>query len=273
MKFSLSLAVLTLAVRGAVAYPALELDVQARVKSFSAMLLGRPYVLSPLGEGRDGRIDKDPLVTLKHFDCTTYVETVLALAISPEGMKSDLLENLAKLRYQNGRVDFYSRNHFIDADWIPNNRWLVEDITTRLGGAAEVTTATALVDKSAWYENNHHPVLAREAAREVSLPYIKLSAIFDEKGEVFDERPLRRMPDVSVVNIVRPNWDRVEEIGTHMNVSHQGIVVRKADGQLYLRHASASGEGRVSEILFTDYLKTFIASPTIRGFNVLRIRD
>ncbi|HVJ64732.1 MAG TPA: N-acetylmuramoyl-L-alanine amidase-like domain-containing protein [Bdellovibrionota bacterium] len=274
---SFGLALVILAIRGAAAdggpTPQRPADLGQRVESFSSLLLGRPYLRDPLGEGRYGTVDRDPQITLKHFDCTTYVETVLALALSPEGMQSEVLQNLARLRYRNGRVDYFARNHFIDADWIPNNRWLLEDVTARLGGEAEVTTATALVDKAAWYEKNGQESPDREATREVSLPYVKLSAIFDDKGAVVDDRILRRMPDVAVVNIVRPNWDRVEKIGTSLNVSHQGIVVRKADGQIYLRHASETGESRVVEILFTEYLKGFLESPTVRGFNVLQIRN
>lgn len=265
-----------------------------RIDKFSATLLGKAFVDGPLGEGAEGLFDEDPLINFLGFDCTTYVETVLALAISKENDPNDVLTNLTKIRYRNSVVDFYTRNHFIDADWIPNNKWLLTDVTQKLGGQEEVAIAEALINKPGWYSKFTTKRLNRknlseaelgllveklhrggssEESKNVAIPYVKLSAIFDESGTVINEKILDRMPEASVVNIVRPNWNLSEVIGTNMNVSHQGIVIRKSDGKLYLRHASSAGDKVVSEILLVDYLKPFLKSPTIKGFNVLAIRE
>ena len=72
--------------------------------------LGVPYMNSPLGEGV--MPDSDPLIRFDAFDCTTFVETVLA---------GGDVNKLNKIRYKNGNVGFLNRNHFIESDWLINN--------------------------------------------------------------------------------------------------------------------------------------------------------
>ena len=53
-----------------------------RILKIGEVFLGRPYVRGALGEGPDGRFDKNPLFRFDCFDCLTYVNTVLALALA-----------------------------------------------------------------------------------------------------------------------------------------------------------------------------------------------
>ena len=48
----------------------------------SAYFINTPYKLGPLGEGPEGLFDQDPLYSFDVFDCTTFVETVMALHYS-----------------------------------------------------------------------------------------------------------------------------------------------------------------------------------------------
>jgi hypothetical protein len=79
-------------------------------------LLGLPYVTSPLVGGPD---TPERLVErLNAFDCVTFVESVLALARcrSADGFS----EELARLRYHEGRVEWLSRNHYMTL-WAERN--------------------------------------------------------------------------------------------------------------------------------------------------------
>ena len=78
-----------------------------RLEYFSKSFIGRPYLASPLGEGRG--IDADPLLRYDAFDCTTYVETVIASALAETD--ADIVNLLNRIRYTNGRIDFASRRH------------------------------------------------------------------------------------------------------------------------------------------------------------------
>jgi N-acetylmuramoyl-L-alanine amidase-like len=79
------------------------------------------------------------VVNLRDFDCTTYVESCLALARAAE-MKhptvKKFMEQLQFIRYRNGKINGYpSRLHYF-TDWIYDGqkKGIVKDITKSLGG-------------------------------------------------------------------------------------------------------------------------------------------
>lgn len=91
----------------------------SRVNYIARLFLGKPYVAHTL-EGETEMLT----VNIDEVDCTTFVETVMALAYTlGEGRYSwrDFIHNLEKIRYRNGRLDGYSsRLHYI-SDWIIDN--------------------------------------------------------------------------------------------------------------------------------------------------------
>ena len=87
--------------------------------------LGARYILDPLGEA-DG-YDSDPLVRYDAFDCTTFVETVLA-----DGDE----RRLSVIRYRDGVVAWENRNHFIETDWLNNNSDFLENASAKYGNTA-----------------------------------------------------------------------------------------------------------------------------------------
>ena len=260
-------------------------DPAGRVLGLGEGLLGVPYVASPFGEGPLGRYDRNPLSRFDAFDCTTFVETVTALSIS--NSTDEFKAALNRIRYKDGQVSFVARNHFTDLDWIPNNvrAGIYRDVTESLA-PGRTLIARALIDKRAWYakmppsrihipgitEDDRGKLLVELHAEglafspvEATVPYIPLTALFGPGGgDIFD-----RIPSGSVVDIVRPDWDLVASIGTHLNISHQGFAVRK-DGILYFLEASEV-LGRVAMVPLADYLRAYLESPTIKGINVLEI--
>jgi hypothetical protein len=256
-----------------------------RVLDFGESLLDSPYIVSPLGEGPLGRYDRNPLYRFDGFDCMTFVETLTALSISDswDGFKTAL----NGIRYKDGEISFVARNHFADLDWIPNNvrAGIFRDITESVA-PGRTLVARAVVDKRAWYAamttaRLQTPELSGDEKQKLlvelhneglrfsletaAVPYIPLTALFGPGGDgLFD-----RIPSGSVVNIVRPNWDLVAAIGTHLNISHQGFAVRK-NGVLYFLQDSSSLK-KVVMVPMTEYLRPFLESPTIKGINVLEI--
>jgi len=90
-----------------------------RVEAVSELFLGVPYKLGSLGEGPDGEFDRDPLIRFDAFDCTTFVETVMALSLDSD--LDSAVRTLQKIRYKDGQIGYATRNHFIELDWVPNN--------------------------------------------------------------------------------------------------------------------------------------------------------
>jgi len=258
--------------------------IASRLESFSSRFIGLPYGVSgPLGEGENGRFDQDPLYRFDTFDCTTFVETNLSLAFSSSVDEFETTMNL--IRYENGEVDYLKRNHFPSLQWIPNNirNGYLREINSMILPDQERMTAEAVIDISGWlnkaslqtiqvpnaseelktvllnelksYSTRYSPVVAR-------LDYLPISVLL-AKPEV-----LAKIPNGTVVSFVRPNWDLTAAIGTHMNVSHQGLIFQK-NGNLVLRHASAAAEKKVVEVPFLDYLRKFENHPTLKGIHLL----
>jgi hypothetical protein len=97
--------------------------------------LGRPYVASTL--------EKEPeqlIVNLREFDCTTFVETVLALSRTVGNSENptfeDFCEQLRQIRYRNGIVRNYTDRLHYFTDWIYENEknGFVHDVTKKAGG-------------------------------------------------------------------------------------------------------------------------------------------
>lgn len=268
-----------------------------RITRLSTVLLGAPYVDGASGEGKEGEFDQDPIFRFDEFDCTTYVETVIAGALSKT--PSDFLPNLTNIRYKNGDVSFVNRNHFPSADWFPNNRSRLTDITAKVGGA-DTKQASAVIDKKSWYQHmtmdRLQLISANEAQEKLflnalqhagddfkpeiaTLDYVPLTELFlpikNKAGKVSGTKVniamLNRIPTGSIISMVRPNWNLKNVIGTNMNVSHQSILIRK-DGILYLRHASEIKKKVVDEN-FTQYLFHYRNSATLKGFNVQVVKS
>lgn len=91
-----------------------------RTLHFAKQMLGVPYVAGTL----DGNEEERLVVRMDALDCTTFVETVLALAIADKRGERDFesfKKALTQVRYRDGVLSGYaSRLHYF-SDWIRNN--------------------------------------------------------------------------------------------------------------------------------------------------------
>ncbi len=194
--------------------------------------------------------DSSPLVNTK-FDCTTYVESVLALARSARAQEFG--QNLVAIRYRDGKGAYLDRNHFPEADWIPNNvkTGILDDVTVQLGELAGIKAQAEqkTIDKAAWLAQqvksgtvSRSIASAQEQAWRnpvnVSVNYIPVDDV---------SRVLPHVSDGLIVNFVRKNVARKPVM-----ITHQGFLFRDGD-RVMLRHASPSGKVRTEE--FVSYLE------------------
>jgi cell wall-associated NlpC family hydrolase len=109
--------------------PANELIIEA-----AKFFIHTPYVAGTL-EGDSERLT----VNFREFDCTTFVETVIALSLTlrePTPTFQLFCDRLRLIRYRNGEVnDYTDRLHYF-TDWVYENQraGLVKDVTKELGG-------------------------------------------------------------------------------------------------------------------------------------------
>jgi hypothetical protein len=263
-----------------------EQGVANRMDKISKIFLGLPYGKGgPLGEGSDAKFDQDPLYRFDTFDCTTYVETIMSLALSRDVNEFEVHQD--KIRYENGEVDYLKRNHFTDLQWIPFNvqNGYMTEINHTIAAPKDIKIAEALINFPGWLKSitveqlvvpaatqsekeslleELHGEAVNYVARPAQVSYIAIDTIV--------ARPviLNKIPSGTVVNFVRPNWDLTTVAGTHQNISHQGFLFRIGK-VLYLRHASTSGN--VMELPFIDYLKKFVGHATLKGVHFMRVNQ
>jgi len=248
-----------------------------RLQILSDFFLGVEYGFWPDGSSLESLDDFD--YRLDILDCVTFVEVALALA------KTEPLENFTEFKqefenvlrlihYANGKPNFVSRNHFMSVDWILNNKFIVDDITCSLSDNAKM--AEALIDKLTWVKRHKinknssdlpESVIKKFQPQISRLPYIETNELLEQHL-----RFQNTFPEYCIVNIVRPNWDLTEKIGTHLNVSHLGFTFKDPLTQeLSFYHASNDDRFKVVKDTLFGYMNRFKDSPTIKGINVLII--
>lgn len=217
------------------------------VVMFADKFVGTPYVGGTL-EG-----DSEALrVNLDQLDCTTFAETMMALAMTVDEKRSswrDFVYNLRNLRYRDGKVNGYpSRLHYI-ADWAVDNihRGNFKDVTAQFPRCSYVVKTIDFMSANA----SKYPALADSAnlaqIKRVEIPYRR------------HRFPLIKTRDLAMKDVGQAfrNGDIVAFTSTvdNLDVSHMGIISMR-DGEPYVIHASSSaGKVVVSDVPLDKFVK------------------
>ncbi|MBI4063274.1 MAG: DUF1460 domain-containing protein [Elusimicrobia bacterium] len=259
-------------------------NVAHRIEVISARFIGMRYVLGPLGEEVRGEFDRDPLIRFDAADCTTFIETVMALALARN--KREVVPMLTKIRYKDGVISYQTRNHFVSVDWVPNNKQagLIEDITEEFAGDG-VRWAEKVISKRQWYLVKTEEILDKENVNGFGKKLSPrkrqaLVAKWQALGKDIPDEPARlayapvallkekakKIPSGAVFNLVR-----VQDYPVVI-VSHQGLIIQKA-GQTVVRHAS-SVNGVVEDMPLEEYLAKYETSkyPAL-GMNINVVQE
>lgn len=267
-------------------------DMSARIHWFSEQFLGKPYVLGALGEGENASFDQYPRYRTDGFDCLTYVTTVVSLA---QAHALPQFKNCLKhVRYSNSIRSYINRNHFTSLDWNLNNskKGFVQDITENIVDKNNQPVAlysTTLIDKPQWYQKKtidsvrlikKNPTLREQRlkalkkqgqklpATPVKIAYIPLNILINPQGQL-NRQLIQQIPDGAIIEIVRPDWNIKNKIGTNLHVSHLGFLIKKK--QSYYYREASSLYNKVVDVPLKDYLIRAQKSPTIKGINIQQI--
>ena len=210
-----------------------------RMEAISSVLLGRPYVADPMGEGQG--VDLDPVARYDAFDCLTFTEEVLALSLA--GDPSHAAPIRAALRYDDGTVDYVKRRHFMELQWVPavlRDGWL-SDTTAEYGSVLHMEKA---VDDATW---SGWPARKRFHHTDAQLPSGTMS---------LDVLPLETA--IQMADQIRPGsiilTVREDRAGVPIWTTHVGFVVHTEQG-VRMRHATKLGSGGTKEHGLRWYLE------------------
>lgn len=231
---------------------------------YARRFIGVPYVASTLEVADPERL----VINTRQLDCTTLVETVLALALT-KGQGSDRFEdyarNLERIRYRNGKMNGYlSRLHYFAWWWHDNVRkGLVSEVSDARHFTAPMVVNDFYMSRNPekykmlrlhpeWVDSIRRMEVAQNGADGTYLPESKTGGSRRELGAIRDG-------DLIAIVTTKEGLD----------YSHLGFAVWGKDGKLHLLNASSIHKKVVEEPkTLQQYLKEHKSSVGIR---VLRL--
>jgi hypothetical protein len=266
-------------------------DLRQRVVTLARRNIGQPYKIYLLGEAPFETIDPEPVYCLHHSDCVVFAEHTLAMALSSDWRT--FLAMLQRIRYKSGQIGVFTRNHYTEADWNPNNAWLVKDITqelavrvaggirndarlSNLGGrsganaltgpaaipASPLVTFSEQIDRARFFKNRYK-LDAAIPVQQWDDCYIPFEHIVWVKSE---------LRDGDVVNFVTGS-------SKVASVTHVGLVGIGKDGSVNLIHSAAPAVREESIETYIERMtkdaaeKDAAGRGRFRGFKFLRLTD
>jgi hypothetical protein len=231
-------------------------DFISRLTIYSELAKGTPYRSHPLGEGANGKYDRLPLINFSAVDCLTFCEQTLAMILA--GNYGEMFQYLQRLRYRDGIIDIRCRNHFTLADWFPNNGWLVQDVTSAIGGE-HVISMTKTIDRAANLRQQGVP--AKELA-DIPPPQV-MTVNYIPEAALPTIKPRLQGGEIACVVQSRPG----------IFIAHLGFILHDSTGRVFFRNASARrGIKRVADEDFDDLIKFLRRNPSWVGMIFLQVR-
>ncbi|GAB3714374.1 hypothetical protein GCM10027592_54120 [Spirosoma flavus] len=236
--------------------------------SFGKKLMGSPYVAHTL----DGIYPEQLIINVQAFDCTTYIETVLALTLAwhdvtdkqnQAQLEQAFRKYLTKLRYRDGQINGYaSRLHYF-SDWLRDNerKGLVADVTAELPGCLSVAKPISYMTSATYkYVPLQDPAIFKQMAMAEAALSQQAFAFIPSKNVRQAESQLRE-GDIVMLTAARPGLD----------MKHVGLAVRQPNGRFHLLHASSDqGEVVLTSYPISDYV---LWHKRLSGIRVARLRS
>ena len=203
-----------------------------RTLHFAKQMLGVPYVAGTLDVDEEEQL----IVRTDALDCTTFVETVLALCIADgrgersfEGFKNALTH----IRYRDGVLSGYtSRLHYF-SDWICNNK--------QMGFVKECTTETVYAQSKELWLNFMSVHADKYLPMKGNPELVKEMAVYEKhwQGKILSYIPKERL-NLSSEELKIKDGD-ILAIVTNiegLDIVHVGFAYWEKD-ELHLLHASS----------------------------------
>jgi len=204
-------------------------ELTQRLDLISREFLGFAYQEGSLGGGPD--LDEEFRIDLKVFDCVTFMELVLALALADT--VSDFIDTTRRIRYDEGQIDWFHRNHYM-VDWTRNNE--------RSGFVRNVTSGPYTLEKTCTLS-----LITGLETRTATFRYFPSEQLVMENNV---------METGDIILFVSTRKD--------LDVFHTGFVFNRSD-RIVIRHATR----RVGMVIDQN-LDEFVAQNQLAGIIVLR---
>lgn len=233
-----------------------------KVMFFARSMIGIPY----RGGTLDVNENESLVVRTDSVDCTTYVETILAMYLASKAEDdeySDFKEALTRIRYRDGVIKGYSSRLHYFSDWVANNekKGILYEVTSRSNHSQRHFSINYMTKHSGLYRRLKEDSLSvnemlcvEEKWKNYDMPYIPKELLKEHHNNI----------DICNGDILAltTNIDGLD-------VLHLGFAVW-VDGNIHLLHAS-SLYGRVvlDPMSLYEYLKD---RKKHTGIRVIRVK-
>jgi hypothetical protein len=175
------------------------------------------------------------------------------LALSLSRNYDEAFRNLQRIRYGDGIISFATRNHFVMADWLPHNQWLLKDITGDTGGSV-CQQMTKTIDRGS-FAAGRGCAGAWPPPQRLSIRYIPTRHLLTTAAHLKGSEML--------VLITKREG---------IFASHLGFMIKAGDGSWLFRHASSIHQKVVDEPL-EHLFRRIEKDRQIAGFTLVAVRE
>lgn len=230
-----------------------NLTVTERMKFYSTLFLDMPYDLTCAGDGPYALFEPKPLVNFQETNCMVYCEHVLALSISDSW--DNFFNNLQQIRYQNGIIGMRTRNHYTMGDWLPENSWLLTDVT-KLVGEEYTEPVTRIISHENFFKGKGIDDLRYvKPDREMTINIIPFENLLAVK---------QNFKSGDILSLIFAKLDNI--FSAHM------LMTYEIDGELYIRE-SAMSKMKVFDTPYDEWVEKYRGSKKYAGIAVMRVNE
>jgi hypothetical protein len=229
------------------------LTVTDRINLYSSMFLGTPYSWTATGDGPYALLETYPLVNFQETNCMVYCEHVLALSISDSW--DNFFNNLQQIRYKDGIIGMKTRNHYTMADWLPENSWILDDVSAEVGGEYTASMTRTISHENFFKGKGINDMRYVKHDRKITVEYVPMEHMKDIKS---------RVKNGDIVAMLFADKDNV--FSAHM------LMIVEKDGDLYFREASTTNYSTF-ETEYDEWLDWKGTWDKYAGIAFMRVKD
>ncbi len=231
-----------------------NMSITERMKFYSEFFLETPYSFTCVGDGEYALLETYPLVNFKETNCMAYCEHVLALSISDSW--DNFFNNLQQIRYKDGIVGMRTRNHYTMADWLPENSWLLQDVSGKVGGEFTKQVTRTISHEKFFKAKGITDLRYVKPDRKITIDYIP-------KEEIVRVRDNFKTGDIGALLFA----DKTDIFSAHMF-----MVMHDENGKPFIRESSSS-KMSTFDSNFEEWAGRISKSGRYIGIAVMRVRD
>ncbi len=230
-----------------------NLTITERINKYSELFLGMPYNIKCAGDGKDALYETWQLVNFKETNCMVFCEHVLAMSISDSW--DNFFNNLQQIRYKNGMIGMRTRNHYTMGDWLPENSWLLDDVTKIVGEKYAKPTTRTISHKTFFQGKGISDLRYVQKDREMTIHYVPIKDLLKIKHNV---------KTGDILALIFANKDNI--FSAHM------LMIAEKNGKIYIRESSSS-KMTTFDTEYDEWVNKTKKSKRYVGLVFMRVKD